>query len=164
MKRFTFANRLTNRSAIGRVAASLAIAVGFVLVFLGVNASVTGSDAQKLPSELESIQPVRNATQVLSQERVQVDLAEGYTGELTVNGVEIETFNLADIESEPGASVSLPKATIFEPGNDTLTFIPSEGAGIEAFTTGINTVRVVYWKVIDGRAFSKSFTWQFDVI
>jgi len=144
----------------------MAIAVGVVVVFLGVNASVTGKDAQNLPAQIESLQPVRNATQVLSQEQVHVDLAEGYTGVLTVNGVDIETFSLADLEStaEPGSQVSLPKVTIFEPGNDTLTFTPSEGAPIEEFNTGINTVQVFYWKVTEGRSFQKSFVWQFDVV
>lgn len=146
--------------------ASLAIAVGFVLVFLGVNASVTGDEAQNLPPNLESIQPVRNATQVQRQEQVQVDLAEGFTGVLILNGVEIETVSLAELASdaEPGASVNLPKVTIFEPGNFTLTFVPTEGAAIERFNTGINTVEVRYWKLIEGQAFQKSFLWQFDVI
>ena len=60
--------------------------------------------------------------------------------------------------------MSLPKSTIFEPGNFTLTYTPSEGAPIEDFTTGINTAVVTYWKIVDGPAFAKSFTWQFDVI
>lgn len=151
---------------ISRVVVSIAIASGFVLVFLGVNASVTGDDAQKLPTQIESIQPVRSATQVQQQESIRIDLVEGYTGEITVNGVAIETVNLADLRdaSSPGAEITLPKVTIFEPGNDTLTFTPTSGAPIEAFTTGINTVRVVYWKVTEGPSFSKSFTWQFDVV
>ncbi len=151
---------------IGRVLASMAIAVGCVIVFLGVNASVTGEDAQKLPAQIEDIQPVRSATQVQQQEAVQVDLVEGYTGVLILNGREIETFSLADLEgtAEPGAQVSLPKVTIFEPGNGTLTFNPSEGAPVESFSIGVNTVEVIYWKVTEGRNFQKSFVWQFDVI
>jgi len=39
-----------------------------------------------------------------------------------------------------------------------------EGAPIEEFNTGINTVQVFYWKVTEGRSFQKSFVWQFDVV
>ena len=145
----------------------MVIALGLVFVVLGINASVTGDDAQKLPKELESIHPVRNATQVQQQEQIQVDMIDGYYGELSVNGVAIDTVNLADIsqdQTEPGAQVSLPKVTIFEPGNYTLTYTPADGAPVEEFITGINTATVTYWKITEGPNFAKQFTWQFDVI
>ncbi len=144
----------------------MAIAIGLVLVALGINASITGDDAQDLPAQIESINPVRSATQVQQQEQVRVDLDDGLEGVFVVNGVEIPTVKLSEISSDaqPGAQVSLPKATIFEPGNYTLTFTPSEGAPIEDFTPGVNTVQVIYWKIVDGRDFAKSFTWQFEVI
>ncbi|MEO6126136.1 MAG: hypothetical protein ABIR32_20755 [Ilumatobacteraceae bacterium] len=151
----------------GRVAVSMLIALGFVIVFLGVNKSVTGKDAQKTPDEIESVQPVRNAQQVQQQESIVVDLIEGYTGTITINTVPIATTNLSDISSdgvEPGAQVPLPKTTIFEPGNFTLTFTPSKGAAIEDYLTGVNVAVVTYWKITEGPNFAKSFTWQFDVI
>ena len=52
-----------------------------------------------------------------------------------------------------------------EPGNYTLSFTPTKGAGVEKFATGVNTVKVIYWKITEGRRFAKpSFTWQFDVV
>ena len=151
-----------------RVGASLAIALGIVFVFVGLTTSVTGKEAQNLPKEIENITPVRSATQVQSQERIQVDLTTGYTGVLIVNGIELKTVGLDDpslVPTKPGSQVDLPPDVIFEPGNNTLTFTPTKGAAIEKFTTGVNTVMVIYWKQVDGRAFAKpSFTWQFDVV
>ena len=148
-----------------RVSASLAIALGIVLVFVGVGSSVTGKAAQKLPAEIQSITPVRSATQVQSQEKVVVDLVDGYTGVLIVNGLELPTFSLDEISAPPGQEIKLPPAVIFEPGNNTLTFTPTKGALIEKFATGINTVKLIYWKITDGRNFAKpTFTWQFDVV
>ena len=149
-----------------RVSASLAIALGIVLVFVGLATSVTGKAAQKLPAEIQSITPVRSATQVQSQEKIEVDLVEGYTGVLVVNGIELPTFSLDDLSpAAPGQQIALPPAVIFEPGNYTLTFTPTKGAPIEKFATGVNTVTLTYWKITDGRNFAKpSFTWQFDVV
>ena len=152
---------------VGRVAASMAIAIGLVLVFLGVSKATTGKEAQKTPDQIESILPVRSAIQVQNQEPIVVDLIEGYTGRLELNGVSIETFSLSDVSTgtfDPGAQVTLPKATIFEPGNFTLTFTPSEGAPVEEYISGVNIVTVTYWKIVDGPNRARSFTWQFDVI
>src|SRR5215213_2143775 len=59
-----------------RMAASFAIAVGLVLVGAGLASGVTPKDAQKLPADIEDVSPVRNASQVQQQERIQVDLEE----------------------------------------------------------------------------------------
>ena len=150
---------------IKRLVTSLVIATGFVLVFVGVSSAVTGRDAENLPTEIEDISPVRDATQVLSQEKVVVDLIDGYTGVLTVNNIELETFSLDELPvPEPGQQQTLPLSTIFEPGNHTLTFAPTKGAPVEKWSTGVNTVTVRYWKIIDGPNFAESFTWQFDVV
>ena len=152
---------------VGRVVVSMLIALGVVMVFVGINSSVTGDEAENLPDQIESTLPVRSATQVQQQESVVVDLAEGYTGTLSINGVQLETVNLADISSdgvEPGAQIELPKTTIFEPGNYTLSFTPTDDAPIEEYLTGVNTARVTYWKITEGPNFAKSWTWQFDVI
>ena len=150
---------------ITRVIASLAIAVGFVAIALGLSSAVTGREAAGLPDQIESVQPGRSATQVLSQDKVVVDLVDGYTGELVINNIQLPTFSLDQLPpAQPGQQQTLPKATIFEPGNNTLTYTPSSGAPIEKFATGVNTVTVRYWKIVDGPNYAKSFTWQFDVV
>lgn len=151
--------------------ASLGIATGLVLVALGVRASVTGEEEQALPDELESIDPVRGATQVPQQSRVFVDLVAGYEAVLVIDGIEMPTIRLDELDQVPGASlpapgeqISLPPGAVFEPGNVTLTFTPSSGAAIEEFTSGLHSATVIYWKREDGRDRARSFTWSFYVV
>jgi hypothetical protein len=149
---------------------SLVIGVGFVMVILGFQASVTGRKALALPPTIEDIDPVRGAVRVPSQTAVFVDLLSGYTGVLVIDGVELKTVDPNDPndpdapgEVAPGQQVTLPATTIYERGNATLTFVPTEGAPIESFSQGTHTATVIYWKVLESRQRSHSYTWTFSV-
>ena len=147
--------------------ASLAIAVGVVLIFVALAQAVTGDEATQLPPAIESITPAPDAVQVLQQTQVVVDLAEGHEGELTVDGVPLTTVRLdelAAVDVEPGEQVDVPPGAVFEPGNATLTFTPGEGAPIEDFDPGAHTVSVVYWRTVDGRETARTYSWTFEVI
>ena len=88
-------------------------------------------------------------------------------GVLVLDGVELETVNLDEIGSidvEPGKQVDLPPVTVFEPGNATLTFTPTEGALVEEFESGLHRAEVVYWRVDEGHQRAASFRWTFNVI
>ena len=154
----------------GLLVASLAIAVGLVVVAYGLLVGVTGDDATKLPEEIESVAPVPDAVQVLSQTNVVVDLADLYTGVLVVDGVELETVSLDQLTAEggatpePGRQVELPPVTIYDPGSNTLTFTPAEGAPIEEFESGLHRVQVIYWLAEEGRGRADSYTWTFNVV
>jgi len=151
---------------------SMVIAAGIVLVIIGFRSSVTGRKALLLPPTIESIDPVRGAVRVPAQTRVFVDLLAGYTGVLVIDGIELKTVDPNDLSTNeggtapavvPGQQVSLPPTTIYERGNATLTFVPTEGAPIEEFEQGSHTVTVIYWKVLESRARSLSYTWTFSV-
>jgi hypothetical protein len=151
----------------GLLLASAGIAVGLVLVGIGIAVSVTGDEATKLPDEIESIAPVPDAVQVLSQSSVFVDLVTSYTGVLVIDGVEIETIDLSEVDSsgvEPGQQVDIPNATVYEPGNATLSYTPSEGAPIETFEPGVHRVQVIYWRPEEGRSRAGLYSWTFNVI
>jgi hypothetical protein len=151
----------------GLLLASAGIAAGLVVVGLGVVVSVTGDEATKLPDEIEGIAPVPDAVQVLSQTSVFVDLLGDYTGVLIIDDVEIETIDLSEIDSsgiEPGKQVDIPPATVYEPGNATLTYTPSEGAAIETFEIGLHRAQVVYWRIEEGRSQASLYNWTFNVI
>ena len=93
--------------------ASLAIAVGLVLIGWAVVRGVTGDDVSELPDAIEQIAPVPDAVQVLAQSQVIVDLAEGYEGRLPIDGVEFPTMRLEDLTNddvEPGEQVEIPPA------------------------------------------------------
>ena len=146
---------------------SLLVGLGLALVARGLLLSITGDERSDLPELIEYVDPVPESVQVLSQSNVFVDLASGYTGVLEIDGVEIETVNLRDLDEqalEPGRQVDLPSVTIYEPGNATLTFTPGESAAISEFAQGEHRAKVTYWKVEDGRQRARSFTWTFNVV
>ncbi len=146
---------------------SFGVALGLALVVRGVLLGITGDDRADLPPEIEQLNPVPEAVQVLSQSNVVVDLTAGHTGVLIIDGVEIETVNLDELGSiavEPGQQVQVPPVTVYEPGNATLTFTPADGAPIERFTEGEHRAQVIYWPVDEGPSRARSFTWTFTVV
>jgi hypothetical protein len=149
------------------VLVSLVVAIGIMLVLRGLLVGVTGDERSNLPEQIERVDPVPSAVRVLSQTSVFVDLELGYTGRLVVDGVEIDTVNIDELgnaQIAPGQQVSLPPATIYEPGNATLTFTPTAGAPIEQFDEGIHEATVVFWRIEDGPERSRSYTWTFNTV
>jgi len=155
------------------LAVSLVVAIGIMLVLRGLLIGVTGEDRSNLPAQIERVDPVPDAVRVLSQTSVFVDLEEGYTGRLIIDGVEIDTISIDQIGAagqagaspiEPGQQISLPPVTIYEPGNATLTFTPTAGAPIEQFDEGLHDAVVVFWRIEDGPERSRSYSWTFNTV
>ena len=147
--------------------ASLAIAVGLVLIGWALFRGVTGDGSRQLPRAIEQVSPVPEAVQVLAQAQVIVDLAEGYEGQLRIDGVDFPTMRMEDLTNdavEPGEQVEIPPGVVFEPGNDTLTFTPGPGIEIESFDEGEHRVTVTYWPVERGEGAAHSYSWTFNVI
>jgi len=149
------------------VMACFFLAFGVAFVARGLLVSVTGDDRSPLPPNVEQVTPVPEAVQVLSQTQVFVDLAENFTGTFTIDGIDIDTVSIREVANEnpqPGQQTALPPVTIFEPGNATLTFVPSTGAPIESFSQGVHTVVLRYWNVEDGENSARTYTWTFNVV
>jgi hypothetical protein len=149
------------------VIVSLVVGVGLALVTRGLFIGVTGDERSNLPDAIEQVDPVPDAEQALSQTSVFVDLAAGYTGAMSIDGIAIETIDVsaaADDQVEPGQQVVLPPGAVYEPGNATLTFTPSAGAPIEEFLDGEHQVIVRYWPVDENEQRARSFTWTFNVV
>ena len=149
------------------VIACFFLALGIAFVARGLLVSVTGDDRSPLPANIEQVNPVPEAVQALSQTQVFADLADNFTGAFSIDGVDIETVSIRDLASEnpqPGQQTSLPPETIFEPGNATLTFVPSSGAPIESFSQGVHTVVLRYWNVEEGENTARTYTWTFNVV
>lgn len=146
---------------------SFVVAIGMMIVLRGVLVGVTGDDRTAIPAQIEQVDPVPDAVRVLAQTRVFVDLESGYTGRLVIDGIELETIGIDELGSdqvEPGQQVEVPAATIYEPGNATLTFVPSADAPIEEFDEGLHEATVVFWRIEDGPARSRSFSWTFNTV
>ena len=142
---------------------SLVIACCLVAIGVAFSIAVTGDEGQNLPEQIERVSPVKSGQPVPAQTQVFVDLLPGYEGVLVIDGLELETVSLDELQAEPGQQVTLPPTTVFEPGNATLTFTPSPEAPITEFTQGEHIVQVIFWKTIEGRAASSSYTWSFVV-
>ncbi len=149
------------------VIACFFLALGVAFVARGLLVSVTGDDRSPLPTNIEQVTPVPEAVQALSQTQVFADLAEGFTGTFTIDGIAIDTASIRDVAIEnpqPGQQTTLPPVTIFEPGNATLTFVPSSGAPIESFSEGVHTVILRYWNMEQGQNTARLYTWTFNVV
>lgn len=154
----------------GLLIASLAIALGLVLIVFGFTTALTGDDGVDRPEAIESVQPVENAVQVLQQERVVVDLQAGYEARLVIDGIELPTTVIGQSDVDPfeqpapGQQVDLPTTAVFDPGNSVISFQPVEGAPIESFTEGRHEVQVIFWRIEDGPEQALSYRWEFNVI
>jgi hypothetical protein len=149
------------------LAASLVIAFGLVLIGFALTRSVTGDEKSNMPAAVEDVTPAFDAIQVPQQTTVVADLAAGYFGYLIVDGVELPTVRLDEVGSqdvEPGEQISFPPGARFEPGNATLTFTPGADQPVDVFGAGAHTVRVVYWREIDGPSEARSYSWTFTVV
>lgn len=149
------------------VIVSLVVGLGLAFVTRGVLVGVTGDDRSPLPDAIERVDPVPDSEQVLSQTGVFVDLASGYTGELSIDGVSIPTIDISEVSSdrvEPGVQIDIPPGAVYEPGNATLTFIPSAGAPITEFTDGVHRVTLRYWRLDENDQRARTYTWTFNVV
>ena len=145
---------------------SAGVAIGLFAIISGFNGGSTGRDAQRLPTAIERMTP-GPGDQVLQQSQIFVDFIDGYNASLTIDGVALETTRLDELTDngsapKPGAQVEIPPTAIYDPGNYTISFLPQEGAPIETLMQGTHTATVLYWKITDGPAKSRSFTWEFD--
>ena len=149
------------------LAASIAIAVGIVLIGVALVRSVTGDEAADLPGAIETVLPVPSAVQVPQQSQVVVDLESGYEGRLVIDDVALDTVRLDELGSidvEPGEQVDVPPGAVFEPGNATLTYTPAEGAPVERFAPGNHVVTVIFWLAEEGPSRARSYSWSFTAV
>ena len=146
---------------------SAGVALGLVLIVMGLQSATTGRDAQNIPVVIEEMSP-GPGDQVVQQAQISVDLVEGYEASLEIDGIALETTRLDELSAEgnealdPGAQVEIPPTAIFDPGNYIISFTPQEGAPIEVFSQGTHKATVTYWKMIDGKAKARSFSWEFE--
>lgn len=144
-----------------------AVALGLVLVFLGLSSATTGRDALGYPDAVIDVSPAPNDRQVLSQTEILVDLADGYEAVLILDGIELPVTRLeevAGIIAEPGQQIELPPTAIYDQGNSLIKFEPRQGAPIERYKVGVHEAKVIFWKIEDGRVAARSFTWSFEVL
>lgn len=142
---------------------SFLLALGVVVVSLGVLRGLTGAARENLPALVQGVDPLPDSQTVPDQTRIFVDLQAGFTGVLVVDGTELETVKLSELQAVPGQQARAALTTVYEEGNATLTFQPTPGAPIESLTQGVHTVKVLYWKVTEDRNSGRAYSWTFTV-
>jgi hypothetical protein len=128
------------------LAAAIAAFVGAYLTFAESDSDpVLRSGGQD--EYVEALMPARNS-QVPAQSRVGIDLVNGWTGVLVVNGVEIPEDEL-DVTQELGL----------------VEFTAADGRAVEQLEGGQNCVTAVVWPLSEGREQgSRNVTWCFEAV
>jgi hypothetical protein len=146
-----------------RLGIAAIVAAALALIVYGFASAQTGDQAVEITDPaIERVLPNPGAL-VLRQSQVGADLASGYRGVLIIDGQEIPT---TDAQAPGGPSNGDPTTNIdavFDLSQNTILFVPRQGATIEQFTPGDHQITVVYWKLDESRDDAKTFTWNFKV-
>lgn len=146
------------RSVIG---VAMAIAIGVAV--WGANATGPSEEGEGLGPAIVTIFPVPGA-QALRQTEVGVDLANGYDGRLTINGVQIPEAQMEGaIDPRSVSPDQLQKLGIRPNNRNRVYFKPGPGKVIESFTTGKVTITVRYFRDRQETTDGGSFTWTIRV-
>lgn len=123
--------------------AILAIVAAFVALIIVANSATTGSEAasQSLPEEVDRLIPVSGGT-ILRQETVGIDVADGYSASLTINGVAITN----PIRYAEGTEELVEDGLVINAETGSYTYTPREDGLIERFETGQNCIDANVWK------------------
>jgi hypothetical protein len=159
--------RRRRRPSIEMLLISTGLALGLMMIILGLMSATTGRDALGYPDQIVGVSPAPNDRQVLSQTEISVDLIDGYEAELILDGISIPTTRLEDASPQdvkPGQQIELPKTAIYDQGNSLIRFEPTEGAAVEKYDVGVHRVTVLFWKIEEGRNTARSFSWSFEVL
>lgn len=123
---------------IGGLAAAIAVFAAAVLIY------ANNPDPNGLPVAIQSVSPQPN-DEVLRQADITVDLAVGYTAELTINGIPI------------------PEEELFRvPALNQLTYEPGSLKTIQTLLPDRNCATVTYWLIAGSQADANSYDWCFE--
>jgi len=145
-----------------RLGVSLVIAAALALIVFGFASAQTGDQAVEITDPaIERVLPLPGAL-VLRQSQIGADLAPGYRGVLIIDGQEIPTQD-AQAPGVANNDVSVNYDAVFDLAQNTVLFLPRQGATIEQFAPGDHQATVVYWKLDETRDQAKTFSWTFKV-
>ena len=145
-----------------RFGATVLIAGALALIVYGFASAQTGDQAVEISDPaIERVLPMPGAL-VLRQSQVGADLAPGYRGVLIIDGQEIPTQD-AQATGNASSDVSVNYDAVFDLAQNTVLFLPREGATIEQFAPGDHQATIVYWKLEESRDEAKTFSWKFKV-
>jgi hypothetical protein len=142
---------------------ALPLAFGLALVIGGFIAAQGSSDPARLENPAIEQRYPDDGALILRQSEVGVDLADGYTGELKIDGITLPTERVEALAGPVAGTVPPILVARFDPSVNTLLFLPQDGAPIEEFEAGDHTIVLTYWPEVDGRQAAKQLSWTFRV-
>lgn len=110
-----------------------------------------GAPAQSIDRNgVQAVTPA-NGAQTLSQQAFGIDLADGWTGEMT-------------LQPPDGVAVFIPPDQLERSALNELIFQPGAGRVLESLPSGRNCVRATIWSLVQGRdATERVESWCFQV-
>jgi hypothetical protein len=152
----------SHRVELRRLGIAAVVAVALALIVYGFASAQTGDQAVEISDPaIERVLPLPGSL-VLRQSQVGADLAPGYTGVLIIDGQEIPTQN-AQAPGQANSDAAVNVDAVFDLSQNTILFLPRQGATIEEFAPGDHQMTVVYWKLDESRDDARTFTWNFKV-
>lgn len=131
--------------------------VGAIGIFVGAylkNGDPSGNNGCNQPAAIEVLYPACN-TLAFQQAPVGVDMAPGYTVDLTVNG---QPIPLDQIDNRQGRSGVDTKTS-----PDVFLFTPGTNKVLEELPPGPVSAVVTYRKLSENESTAKTFRWTFTV-
>lgn len=121
----------------------LILAAGVAIFLAATVGSQASGRCPGQPAEIEAVTPDCGAA-ALAQDVIEVDLAAGYEGDLTINGVAVPTTAIRSL--------------------NLIRFRPAPGLPIESLPAQVNVARVRYWKSSQSPDQARSYQWTFRVL
>lgn len=145
-----------------RALTALAAAAGVVAIGYGAISASTGEADIRTPVGVERFVP-HPGDLMLRQAQVGIDLANGYRGELEIDGQSIPTYDLAPNDCSPNTQSYQGHDAVYDPGQNTLYFTPSPGSTIERFAPGDHRIVAKFWRLCEDKNTAATATWAFRV-
>ena len=123
------------------------VAAALLALTVGIAVTDTSDPDDTTQSEIVERLIPRANDEVLRQAELGIDLAAGYDGTLTVNGVSIPVEDQRRV-----------------PAQNQVFFTPGEGKAVERLAAGRNCVSATVWKAADGpgTANDRTVDWCFE--
>ena len=139
--------------------AILVIVLALAALLVVANSATTGSSAasQSLPDEVDRLIPVSDGT-ILRQETIGIDVADGYTASLIVNGVAISE----PIQYREGTEELVRDGLVINAETGLYTYTPRKDGLVERFETGKNCVEANVWKSDAEPTSGRTVNWCFS--
>jgi hypothetical protein len=155
--------RLASLFTLWRLVVSLLLAIaGGCLVIAFQEAADPQPEVNLRPAAVVSVFPAEGA-RVLRQERIGAQLADGFTGELEIDGVAMPLDQLARPQDPIGSDAGVPAAKGLA-GLNEVFFVPGTGKEIERLRPGDHRATILFWdRATSSRERAETYSWDFAV-